>query len=286
MKGMIKTTRTFGIEIEFLIDYEHEEETFTYNENRDLIMDTLECDYDIPVIWNTYSHKTVPEWKLVTDASVSGSFSDGFELVSPILTWDRIEEVSLITNALESLNAYTNTTCGLHVHHDIADYRGEDIIRLLNLYIGAESLIDATMEPSRRTNQCSYAKSMVDVDVEKILESIDGFEFVMNRNLHPREVVSIIISFIKEKYGDSHGYHPRYMKLNFDAYRLYGTVEFRQHHGTIDYDDICQWILCSQQMVEVARCNGTIPKPELVDTLMDYIEQINTTISSQVMVVE
>ena len=44
----------------------------------------------------------------------------------------------------------------------------------------------------------------------------------------------------------------RYHKLNLMAFWRHGTVEFRQHSGTIDAEKICAWISLTQGFIEKA----------------------------------
>jgi hypothetical protein len=44
----------------------------------------------------------------------------------------------------------------------------------------------------------------------------------------------------------------RYYGLNFNAIMLYGTVEFRLHHGTVNVDKIKKWAAVCSAIVEYA----------------------------------
>ncbi|WP_461369034.1 amidoligase family protein, partial [Candidatus Darwinibacter acetoxidans] len=50
----------------------------------------------------------------------------------------------------------------------------------------------------------------------------------------------------------SEAYPSRYMKLNCQSYEIHGTVEFRQHQGTMDGEKIANWVVLTQMMVERA----------------------------------
>jgi hypothetical protein len=41
--------------------------------------------------------------------------------------------------------------------------------------------------------------------------------------------------------------------LNLGAFSTHGTVEFRQHEATTNFDEIAKWVAFSQKMVETAR---------------------------------
>ncbi|WP_279236979.1 amidoligase family protein [Heliorestis convoluta] len=47
----------------------------------------------------------------------------------------------------------------------------------------------------------------------------------------------------------------RYLKLNIQSYWTHGTLEFRQHGGSLDGEKVTNWIIFSQSIVE--RSKGT-----------------------------
>jgi hypothetical protein len=47
-------------------------------------------------------------------------------------------------------------------------------------------------------------------------------------------------------------YMDRYRALNFNAYAKYGTVEVRQHQGTLNADKIINWIKFGQSVIAAA----------------------------------
>lgn len=44
----------------------------------------------------------------------------------------------------------------------------------------------------------------------------------------------------------------RYKKVNFNTYPVYGTIEFRQHSGSIDFAKISNWVLLTHLMMQRA----------------------------------
>ena len=112
----INQTRTFGVEIEFLFP-----DDYLRNDAAEEIVDALES-VGLPASWMQYTHLVTRKWKLVTDGSVYEDEYYGFELVSPVLTWDRIGEVELALQTLAEIGAVINDRCGIHVHHDVLDH--------------------------------------------------------------------------------------------------------------------------------------------------------------------
>ncbi|HDN27259.1 MAG TPA: hypothetical protein ENG03_09235 [Thioploca sp.] len=56
----------------------------------------------------------------------------------------------------------------------------------------------------------------------------------------------------------------RCLKLNLSAFMIYGTVEIRHHHGTLDYSEVVNWLQLQMALVEKAKSvNEVKPNPPL-----------------------
>jgi hypothetical protein len=65
-------------------------------------------------------------------------------------------------------------------------------------------------------------------------------------------------------------FRTRYIKLNLQSYVKYGTIEFRQHSGTIEFEKMYNWILLTQQMVEA----GKTPVQKTYNEKTDSIQSL------------
>lgn len=212
--------RKFGVEIEFLGNK----------------TDALEALHNagIEVEFRGYTHETCSCWKIVTDGSVSGPAGEGLELVSPPMTGrEGMRQIELACEALRASGARINRTCGMHVHHDASDFDGKKLRGLLRLYQRAEDVLDTLHPESRRGNACEHSKSMAYVDVRMACHTASDSS------------AQALACEFDTKYG-------RYRKVNIAAYRRHGTVEFRQHAGTLDAAKICSWVVLTQAMMEKA----------------------------------
>ena len=168
----------------------------------------------IHVQGEAYNHTTRGHWKLVPDSSVSG----GFEVVSPILEGERgIEEAMTVAEALSDAGATVNRSCGFHVHFDAADLSAADVKAIVNRYAAHEAEIDAFMPPSRRGGENSFC-----LPVARFL----------NRRFDEART-------IEELAAAQPG---RYFKVNLQSYRRHGTLEFRQHSGTVNANQVANWV--------------------------------------------
>ena len=57
-----------------------------------------------------------------------------------------------------------------------------------------------------------------------------------------------------------HGHPSRYHKLNLESLVRHGTVEFRQHSGTVDGEKMANWVMLVGGFVECAVSAKTIRK--------------------------
>lgn len=216
----------FGVEIEFFgIDV-----NTTINGLRQSGIEVADFD--------GYTHKVINAWKVTTDASVSsigtGRLS-GLELVSPILYEDEgLEELEKVYEVLSDLGASVNRSCGTHVHFDVSDYTLSDMVNFLNLYYKNQTLINYLVPLSRRDNQ--FCRSITTNKIREINNAFDNGELIGINDI-------------------SHIIGTRYTKVNLRSYIKYGTVEFRQLNGTLDFSKTEAWIVLMYQMLQYAQCN-------------------------------
>lgn len=232
-EGGFVFSRSFGIELEIV----HRNQ----RQLRDAIRSRgITCEIE------GYNHSTRRHWKIVSDASVNG----GYELVSPVLKGESgLDEVKAVCEALSEVGALINKSCGFHAHFGTDDFK-ESISVWRNLYINYATLeeeIDAFMPPSRRRN--TYCASL----------KVRGWREKME---NARTLVELEKAITKRS---------RYFKLNSQSYWRHGTVEFRQHSGTIEFDKIRNWLLFCARFIELSKrerlgCGGERALAKLLDS--------------------
>ena len=169
-----------------------------------------------------YNHRTMQTWKVVTDASVAR----GCEIVSPPLSGaEGIEEVRKVVELVNEYGADVNKSCGIHVHIDCNDLSAQHIANIFNRYRHNEAQIDAVMPASRRGNSNMYCKSIRDL-----------------AQLRP----------LRTARDTARQVHDRYYKVNLTSFAKYGTIEFRQHSGSLNRAKIANWIKFLIQFVEAS----------------------------------
>lgn len=209
-------SRTFGLEIEFKGNRNAVEQYMNQH--------GVECHIE------GYNHSTRHHWKIVTDASAE------YELVSPpICGEEAFRQLKVACDALAFAQAKVDRTCGLHVHHDANDLNVRQFANIFALYIKLEETIDTFLPESRRADNNQYCHTLARTAEQK------------NRKLAQLKKAKTINEIAEEVYSS------RYHKVNAQSYLRHGTIEFRQHSGTVDFDKIYNWVLFTQRIVERAK---------------------------------
>jgi hypothetical protein len=169
-------------------------------------------------------------WRVVED----GSVSDGCEVVSPILSGDEgIASLRRIVAILKAAGASVNNTCGFHVHVNANDLHAAEMVNAVKRYARFESQIDSFMAPRRRGDNARWCRSMA------------GFAEQLDNGS-----VKLSGKAVAETQENGIG---RYLKLNTAAFLRHGTIEFRQHAGTLNIDKMVNWIVFCVNFVENSR---------------------------------
>jgi hypothetical protein len=166
-------------------------------------------------------------WKVTYD----GSVSNGCEVVSPILSGSEgLESVRKVVRALKAAGARVDNSCGFHVHVNARDLQGPELINAVRRYAQHETTIDSFMAPRRRESRSEWCRSMVE----------------LSRTLSGRGDLFVATNVANLP-------QTRYYKLNLAAYVKHGTLEFRQHAGTLNLNKMINWIMFCVQFVEDSR---------------------------------
>lgn len=214
------STRKFGVEIEFTgIGLNAAARALS---NAGLSVDHSQT--------GRYTHRdSASNWKVVHDGSVSG----GGEAVSPILSGaDGYEQVRKAARALSAAGATANRSCGLHVHVNARDLTVDDIKNTVENYSVNESTIDSFMPRSRRGNINSYCYS----NASRLRDAAAAWN-----NARSHEGMQSVF------------HNERFMKVNLESLNRHGSIEFRQHSGTVQASKIIPWVQFCVNLVEQSR---------------------------------
>jgi len=242
MKTIIKSNRTFGVELEF----NSRENQVTIANRINNKFRSLECRGE------SYNHATQPYWKVITDSSVSSRLGYGLEIVSPILKGKKgMNELIKVADFLNDMDdVEVDVSCGVHVHIDINDATPRQVGNIVKLYAKQSEFIDCVVAPSRRWDgnkglrwsQNMYRGCGFDLgDNERLWNTIDN-------RLDQTEGETNVSQI--NRLADTLG--GRYRAVNLTSYRKYGTVEFRQHAGTLDSSKLNNWVVFCGNLVDRA----------------------------------
>jgi hypothetical protein len=237
---------TIGIELEVVRPKEIPYREFVNN----IVRKFRENGLDVQA--EGYNHETRNYWKLVDDASIGRDSGDslsqasGIECVSPILKGKKgIVDIKKAIRSLVGAGASVNSSVGYHAHFGIAGLSIDHLKNLLYNYRGFEPIVDTLMLPTRRGatsngSESRWAKSLYKKypNEEQFWQLLDSCQSV---------------SQIQERVFGGNDRSNRYWKTNLMAYPRYGTIEFRQHGGSLEEDTIIYWLYWLHFLIQVSK---------------------------------
>lgn len=234
--------RRFGVEIEF-----------TGTTRNAVLRKLMEIEPGFPVEVQGYNHRVQNVWKLITDASVSTAGGEGCEAVSPILQGEEgYRQLGVLLTAIVEAGGKVDKSCGLHIHHDANDLTPAQVAKLVGLYVTNQHLMDQLVSRSRRAGQAHYCQPVSATEHDLIQDTLKQGERVHER----------LVS--------------RFKTINVMSYPKYGTIEIRQHQGTLSSKKISAWHKVGQAMVHAA-IHGTEAEAPRFTTLPELMEYLKVT---------
>jgi hypothetical protein len=181
-----------------------------------------------------YTHRTMPEWKVVTDGSLRGR-NGSCEVVSPILRGtDGLAEVRTVMKVLREAGARINESCGMHVHVGVdGTLTRQEQAAVIRLYHGWQWAMTA-MVLERRINN-SWARLRSAQQTESLAANWENANYSDNQ--------------IRQWAGEQ----GRYFALNVAAFGRHGTFELRAHHGSLNGTNAAAWVAVNLAFVEYAK---------------------------------
>jgi len=244
---MLPSNRTFGFEAEFF--------GITPTEATAAL-----AAIGITAPYVGYNHdvstNTVSGWKLVYDQSVNGrgtGLGRGMELVSPVLRGEEgLVLAAKAVNALQNAGGKTDKTCGLHIHIGMDGLTGKQIVKTLDLYSANQEHINKLIARSRWTNIYCQPMDRYTRNSNTVVAFENADSASDTRRLRP-----------------TLSHYDRYHAVNLASYAKYGTVEFRQHQGTLNGEKVTSWVKFLMAMVEKSVTMDTATDLTSLDGLLN-----------------
>jgi len=214
------STRAFGFEAEFFGIEQYD------------AVDALEgAGFDVKD--DGYHHHTRPFWRITEDGSVSGS---GCELVSPILRSNLkpdIDASRLAVTVLSQAGGQVNRTCGLHIHHNLTGKTVNDVAETVGHWALFQPIINRILPQSRWDGE--YCAGMD----------------------NPRTWALDVVCYGGDPGGRATNIDGRrfgrYHAINLNAIQDHGTLEYRQHGGTLNPSKVEHCVKFTRAMHDVSR---------------------------------
>jgi len=224
----IPSQRTFGVEAEF------------FGISPTVAVGALR-NVGIDVEFRGYTHEVTSAWKIVTDASVTKrgtGVRSGLELVSPVLQGvEGLEKMATAIKALMDAGASVDRTCGIHVHVGMDNLTGYDLMKVIDFYIANQKSINTLVASSRHSNQYCAPYTQQAIRTEDHTWGLIRRMTDVEQTKQQKNVFNT---------------GSRYRVINIQSYSKYGTLEFRQHQGTLSPEKLTSWIQFILAMVEKA----------------------------------
>lgn len=175
------------------------------------------------------TRNSMTAWTIKTDSSIHTRRigGRGYEIVSPPLRGKRGEAmVRKVLKVLNDMGCSVNQSCGTHVHVGASDLSVDGIRNVVLGYAAHQEAIDMLHAPSRRQSAYNnYCRAHRPRELETVRDA--------------RTVSGMAVG-------------TRYLNVNLNAYPRIGTVEFRQHGGTLNATKILAWVSMVRGMVQAA----------------------------------
>ena len=180
-------------------------------------------------------------WKAMSDSSIRAEKKTGkrtvaagsdykCEVVSPILTYEDIEDLQEIVRKLRANHAFANSSCGIHIHVGAERFTPQTLRNIVNIIASKEDILYRALniDPSRVT-YCKKTNT-------KLIETI-------NRRKPTTMAQLADIWYAEDPYNRTGHYNStRYHGLNLHATFTKGTVEFRLFNSTTHAGEIKAYI--------------------------------------------
>jgi hypothetical protein len=178
-----------------------------------------------------HSNRDFSLWRVERDGSVEAS--GGCEVVSPILDTenDGFDQIKKVCRTLTANGARVNVACGLHVHIAVPGLTVDWLKNILQRYADNTSAIDAFMPRSRRS------------DARQAREYCAPMGNVVTSNFFSQATqLHSLLSCCSRMYA-----------VNVTNYSRLGTIEFRQHGGTLNAEKIRNWVTFLVSFIEASK---------------------------------
>lgn len=182
-------------------------------------------------------------WKCMNDSSIINTGNGVCEIVSPILTYDDMNDLQEIVRRVRRAGAKSSSRfrCGIHVHIGAQNHTIQSLKNLVNYMSSYQDVIYKALQvdPYRE----SYCKKLEPMLVDKF--NVRGLDSIS-------KCETAWYGAGRENEKHQHYSHSRYHGLNLHSVFSKGTVEFRLFNGTLHAGEIRSYIVFCLAMSQFA----------------------------------
>ena len=156
-------------------------------------------------------------WECKHDCSI-----DGMEFVSPILYGDEgLEEIEGFCKVAKRMDFRVNRSCGFHAHFDVSNESEDSLRSIAYAYCKTYNLWCSFVAEHRGENRMCGSPDYTLLDIK----TNDNFDYFV-------------------------GKRDRFEFVNWRAYLVHGSFEVRLYQGTLDAEEICNWVIMHARFID------------------------------------
>lgn len=219
----------YGIELEYT--------GITREKSAQVLSTAFQCSYNHTRLHGLDTYLLSNGWKIVSDGSIDGGYSQECELVTDILTEAQFTLVEVAVKALKRAGAVVNDSCGIHVHVSCKGYMNAQVFKkLLQHDLTRHDLI--WLACRGKNNWCLEQN-------EAFVRNVSKTAFTI------AEVKEQWYQVYRDGYRswDEHYHSSRYHGLNLHSYFTGKGIEFRYFESTLDIDKVKAFVELSQGLL-------------------------------------
>lgn len=181
--------------------------------------------------WKVMSDSSVTPMKKVNNRLLTASEEYKVEIVTPILIYEDIEDLQEVVRLVRKGGAFTNSSCGIHIHVDASRHTPKSLKNIVNIIASKEDMLYETLKIKRE--RLKYCKKVN----EELISTINK-----KKPKTLQELADIWYSEYPYEDRNRHYNQTRYHGLNLHSTFTKGTVEFRCFNSTTHAGEIKAYI--------------------------------------------
>lgn len=159
-------------------------------------------------------------------------------------------EIRTVMRGIKQAGGRVGSNCGTHIHVDISTFSSQQLARLGMAWLRYEKALDELQPSNRRASNSHWCASVYLQAGRRVVPTFGDSLAAEFAQLRARaDDGQRVRGYIQNR---------RESKLNLNKFETVGTVEFRGHAGTLNFQKIDAWISCVTAVCKIAMGKGRI----------------------------